>query len=201
MIVKGRSQVQQWVFPGPPELRVWWNQFRPQDPSQIQMHSDTENQFVDILTKENSHVMNDGIILGVWSISVPSMFWSDVEKNERRCRWRRCCCSTVLTRFGLSMPKPATIYVALEVHVVGSVQRRREGRLRVWWREQFTISCAVAHASLTLRVTATREWQVSLRRLMMRCLSRFSPRLFRLPRLTQRPLLRVWWLNTWFQHF
>ena len=55
----------------------------------------------------------------------------------------------VLTRFDLfAKPERATMDIAREPDGAGSARRRRDRRLRAWWRrEQFAIRCAVACAS------------------------------------------------------
>ena len=59
-----------------------------------------------------------------------------------------CFCSSVDSFSPVAKPKRVTMDVARELHVAGSARRRRERRLRAWWRhEQFAIRCAVACAS------------------------------------------------------
>ena len=156
-------------------LGVTWNQFRPQDPSQIQWHQN----------RIRRHTMKSSFVFG------QHQSCSDVEKNIRRCRWRRCCCSTVLTRFGFLIPKRATMDVALELHVVGSAQRRRERRLRVWWREQFTIfmrgGLRLVYSSRHSHMRVTSESTQIEDEVLVAFYA--------------ATLLRFSWLNTWFQHF
>ena len=91
-IIKGRSPTMRHVSKNPQScswLIIWPNQSGLQDPNQIHWHQEPNSQTY--WQSETSHVMN-GIICWICStsaISVPSWSWSDVEKNARRCRWRK----------------------------------------------------------------------------------------------------------------
>ena len=203
MIIKGRSPTMRhvsrthrvaldWVFDG-----INFD-------SKIQVkYSDTENQFADILTKGKftrdewwNHLL---CLVNFGSINVLRRCrkerWEDA--GEEGVVVQRCW---FVLAFQCPSGRPCTSHSKSMWLVLLNEDVKDVCELG-GANNQFTISCAVAYASLTLRVTATYASDKWVYADWGRGACRDSTqRLFRLPRLTQRPLLRFWWLNTWFQH-
>ena len=119
-----------------------------------------------------------------------------VESVDDLKSWRRCFCSRVDSFWPVANPsgRPWTLHA----NPMSMVLLDEDVKVvcDLGFATNSSPSDAPSRAPSTI---ATCVWQVWLRRLIL-CLPRLTPRLPRLPRLAQRPLLRNQWSNKWFQH-
>ena len=86
-------------------LVVWYNQFGPQDSNQIHWHQEPTRRHID---KEQVHtwwVEPSFVFIQHWPFQLHQRAQSDVEKNTRRCRWRKSHGKIkAYDEFGITMP-------------------------------------------------------------------------------------------------
>ena len=122
------------MFPEPAELLVWKNQFGPQDSNQIQWHQKPTRSHTDKGKLHTWWVEPSFAFVQHQPFQLHQQRQSDIEKNTRRCRWRKSHSKIKAgDEFGIEMPCKGSDRICLDCIW-------KPGRHQIWKSE--LVKCA-----------------------------------------------------------
>ena len=111
-------------------LVVWWNQFGPQDPNQVLWHQEPTRRHIDKGKLHTWWMESSFVFVQHQPFQFHQLSWSDVEKNARRCRWRKSHSKIKADdEFGLAMQRKESLSACL-------YGIRKPGEKQDTWNEQ-----------------------------------------------------------------